>query len=355
MNPWFLAVIFLAGFQSHAQLIQVPEMIKQDMFVLSGSTNYFSTNANYSSGGGTYQNIPNGGHYDNVRLDILGRYDYSNQLSIKTGFGFARAASHDAQFDRTNTGLTDIYIGAQYHYLKSPTWNLFPEAWFGYPLFRVGSSTTAPLIDEGAMYLQLGAWLMRRYGSWEPYGYLGFRYQDEGRASLLPFNIGTRYKLAYTWLGLEFEGYQRLTSDSRTSAEKALITTGYNGGSLRYYSTNPSLWELRAYAEGWLSQDLHLKVGAAQTLNGRSTAAGWTVFATLSIDLSSIPHSPENVDRSEYTPSARFRTDEKSQDESYFREKMEVPDGEPLPRQRPKKRKANLDQMIQDTEKSLEP
>lgn len=355
----FSAVIYFIclGSQSFAQLIQIPETIKQDTFMLSTGVNYFSTNANYSGGGGSYKDLPSSGRYDNIRLDALGRYDYSNKLSLKGGFGFARATSHTDQIDRTNTGVTDVYFGAQYHYIKSPTWNLFPDVWFGYPLFRVGNST-GPLLGEGAMYLQAGAWLMRRFGRFEPYVYLAYRYQDEGRAGLIPFNLGTRYKVEYMWLGLELGGFQRLSGDSQTAAQKALITDRYDGGSLRYYSTNPSLFEARAYAEGWLSQDMHLKVGVAQTVNGSSTAAGWSAFAVFSLDLSAFSEvSTSNDDRTPYSPARKFRTEERDDTESYFQEKMEVPaDGEPpAPRPRPKKRKANLEQMIHDTEKSLEP
>lgn len=353
LTAFFL--LFQLGISSHAEL---PAKPKSGRYTLGAEATYFKTDANYESGGGSYESIP--GNVTATQFDLRGAYEFGRNWRTGAGLGISSVVAEGDPNSGSNSGLSDLSLSAQY-WLNHSGLHIVPQADFVYPLFKIDEASQDTLIGEGAMTFAGGSWLIWPQAFGTPFAYLAFKYRDGGRSFLLPYSLGMHFSPRghSWWVQGELRGYRTIVddadTDNRTERETFLATT--NSGSDLYYSINPSLMEVKASGGLTLLRRWIVHGGIAQSINGASAAQGMTFSLGLTFGSRPGGRASINVPDSQQD---QFQVPEPEYDEDLFNESsVIVPDAKVSPKRKapPKKKPkkpVSIDKMIQDTEKSLE-
>lgn len=353
-NSLALLTFLLAFLHASAQAKPwfAPQYADSGVIQVWNSLEYFSTSANYDSGGGGFEKLNNGGSYKLIDWDFATRYYWSKELSFWAGFGLANAKSTSTSFDRNNTSMTEMSLGMQYRF-RNGNWRIIPEGIFLYPFNRVKKDTDTVLTGEGAMVVEPAVWATYKWHTLTPYTRVGVRYRDEGRAILLPWLAGLDWRMGTLTLGGSVGGYQVIKDDDYVSAplERDAVTTRVDGGSYKFYSINPSLLEAQLYAEGSLTQSMFVRFGIGKTINGKNNAEGLSAYVHLGWDLGKVT---ANVPEDEAVKKNPFEIEEQSYDENLFNTEVQPApvDSKPKPKKKKKKR-IDIDSVIKETEGEL--
>lgn len=377
-RTWIFGLIFLS-FPAFAELpsFYPPEPLQTGQVGFASEFEYYITNANFSDQGGTYLALDNSSYYQRYNINLLGHYDFSERLRASAGFGYANAQSDDGTFRRTDGTLTDLVGGLQYQIHKK-TFLIVPELWMGYPFTRVTPTTDAVITSEGAIFAQLGVWLKKPFGRFSLHGYAGYKFQDEGRAGLMPYVLGATYQFPTFAVSAALTGEQTISKDSNSNNPSlrngsALVV---NAGSLRYEAVNPNILSARGYVDTFWTEAVTFRMGVEQSLNGRSTASGLAVNAMLLWNFPWVGDTPQTklVLPKPQTPET-FEVPEKDYDENLFNHSPTAPPNaepatqgdeginppqteevvKPKPKPKKKKNKKSLKQLLNETQDSVDP
>lgn len=369
MLTWFFSLLTSFLFIHFATAQTLPKPPRQHRVQAVGSLDYFNSTENYSSAGGSVRDLPNGGSYKNILTRFGASYDLDNQWHLLGTLLASKATSEDGTTTREGFDVSELSGEAQYWLMKRPVW-VVPEVKFTYPLQRISETTQDIITGEGAMAIQAGAWVAKKLGPVRSYGYLGFKYQDEGRATLIPWTLAAEYR-PETWFALGgLRGFETLKESGDLRTEHELVTNRVNGGSLRYYAVNPSskevFGEVGMHNKGWSAW-----FGLAQSFNGEEYAAGLTATVGALFNLGMFGGSGESSEDFEeermISPpekQERFDYGGEKYDEKLFRESDPVkpedqyaPVDKPAPpkKKRIKRKKGpSTEKMLDDVEKKLE-
>ncbi len=248
---------------------------------------YFRSNANFDNDWGSFERLPAGGYYQNFLFRYQTQYDLSPHWSLKGSLGLATAQSFDGTFSRRNGEFTEAGVGTGLAWMF-PLFEVFPEIWLHYPFQRVAFNTDETLVGEGAMLLTPSLWFRVDFRPWlKPIGRVGWRYRDEGRSSLLLWDLGAHLHFGAWTHRIFLSGQHSVTDDDfvMTPNVRNQVTQNVSGSSMRYFSVNPSLLELQLRFDYALSPDLFVGAGGVYTLDGVNSAQGYSLLAHLSWDI----------------------------------------------------------------------
>ncbi|PIS10049.1 MAG: hypothetical protein COT73_11405, partial [Bdellovibrio sp. CG10_big_fil_rev_8_21_14_0_10_47_8] len=246
---------------------------------------YFTSTANYTKEGGQYESLPSGGSYQLMDVDFGARWTPDRTWGFYGTSRVSNAEGKDNFNTRGNSSLSQATLGIDMLMISNSKFDLIPDVNFTYPFERVSTTDDSVLNGEGAMELSARAIARLKWGKIQPFAFAGFTYRDEDRSSLLPYGLGAEWKLGSLSVGADLRGYQSIINDTYTNEQYRRHVVAYrNGGSLKYYSVDPSLLESNFWAR-WQKNSLGLKVGAGTSLTGANMAAGWTLFAGLNYTL----------------------------------------------------------------------
>lgn len=352
-NSFGLSLIFIFCVQipAFAKPWYAPQYNEPGVVQVWNSLEYYMTNANYDTSGGSFEKLPNGGSYKLLDWKFASRYYFTKELSAWGGFGLANAKSTSNTFDRNNTSLTDLSFGSQYRFRFGET-RVIPEFIFLYPMNRIKADTDNVMTGEGAMVVEPAVWATYKWGPFTPFARAGIRYQDEGRALLLPWTAGLDWQIKTITVGLDVGGYNILKDDKNVNTPhiRDTVTTRVNGGSHKFYAVNPALLEVQTYAEGFITQSLFIRFGISKSINGKNTSEGMSGFFHLGWELGKI--SSEVPEEKKQNP---FEVEERTYDEDLFDNQVKpIPAEEmPKPKRKKKKKKIDIDSVIRETEREL--
>lgn len=222
-------------------------------------------------------------------FSVRGAADYSLRKNWLVGVGaeIVNASSENQNFsvnnleaDRSATELNNFSVFTHYE-LRQGTLRLIPTLKGTFTVQEVNPNTNNVVTGEGANQAELGAWGLIETGGIEPYIYGGYRYQDDGRAHLMPWRLGAQFNLSRFFLRSEVGGHLVIQDDKYNSRrlERTNVTNRVNAGSFRYYAVNPNLIEARVEAGIPVSRELDVVGGATHTLAGESVAYGYSFYA----------------------------------------------------------------------------
>jgi len=278
MLTLFFAPLLLA-FHTFAE---APDSPSGTTYKLDANMSYFSSSVNYKAGGGVTEDLRNGGSFTDIATRVTYTQDLDRIRRVYGGIVYSATESFDGFVERANGGFNELLAGGQY-WVKSFGYKFGPSADFVYPLVRVDRGADDVLLGEGAMKLRLGSWMNWSMGAWQPFGYFGYEYRDEGRSHAVPYNLGIKLRGNSFYALGELRGFERLfsnaDSENRNSREDFLQKV--NGGSYRFYSLNPSGSEVAAEM-GFYLGPVTVYAGGAMVVNGSSYADGWTVVGGVS-------------------------------------------------------------------------
>lgn len=329
---------------------QAPELPIENQYELRLESSYFTTSGNFNTGGGSTTGLDENSSFTTSQTQFQALYDLRKNLRLNGGLNWGWSESYDGVFDtaRHHSGVSEYFAGVQ-HWTRMDYLFLAPQADFVFPAFRIDENSDQVLIGEGAMRLRGGSWALLRIQHFRPFIYLGYEYRDEGRSHLVPYHLGIQYNSPKFWAQFDFRGYESLIDDedSNFRDERDLYHRRVNGGSYHFYAINPAYSEI-AMEAGFALGPVNLKTGFALSMNGSSSAEGWT-------GLVGISYAPnlKREDRVEAEKRFEFKTEK--YDQSLFIEDAE-PTQPPAKRKIRKKvrEKPAVDQLLQDTQRDLE-
>jgi hypothetical protein len=273
-----LSVLFAACVSVHAE---VPSSPRAGRTEFRGSASYFSTSANYGAGGGGSEELPGGGSLTSIMGEFLFNYEWRPDWRLYGGATAGYVETDDGAFTRTNSGVNELMAGAQNWY-EMGRFDIAVQGDFIFPIYKVDDGGDEALLGEGAMRARGGAWAIYPMGLLRPFGYAAFEYRDGGRAFLIPYSLGAKYRMGKFWIQGEYRGYETIVDDADTDNrdDRDIFLEQVNGGSYRFYSINPAVSEF-AIEAGVRLGSIMVFGGFAMTVNGSSAADGYTAMAGL--------------------------------------------------------------------------
>lgn len=330
---------------------------------LSANLDYFQTEANYLKSGGVYDSLPNGQAYRIFQLDLRANYGFQPGWNVYSGAKVGSAESQSSLATRTNSGVSDIYVGTNFIAMRSGSFYLVPNLYFSQPLVRNDVSSDVVSINDGAMEIAAELQAQWLYSEYHFGTYSGYIYRDSGLSSLIPYGVFGELPLGQMLLGSEIYGYSSASSDrdSTNDSSRTLFMNRANAGSYRFYSVNPSLMAVNFWAQFSNSPSISYLVGAGMTFNGTSTAGGWNMF--IGFNYSSVlspssggskprPHQPSPKDLEKFQEQTN---DGVNQQLFQAPGEMSQPQQQPIPViQQPEEDPANLHEILDKTEMKIQ-
>ncbi len=288
---------------------------KRDTWDFQVGTNYFSSEANYDSGG-KEQNLVSGAKYTLLDLNFESRYIPRRDLSVFGMLNVGNSESDNTIAKRSNSTINELIAGMDF-IAYSDQFELVPELGVLVPFEKVDQNSDSSLNSEGVLQVWGRLIAQKDFGKFQGYGWAGIQYRADGRSILLPWGIGGRFRIPRVRLGGELYGSQSISDDQDKGTNKELTRAAYlnqvNAGSLKFYSINPSLIDTMAYATFLMTPNWSLQVNGGMTVAGTNAAAGFHVggFLRYTFDMTEgyvekpfVPvMSPVPAERSQmYTP-----------------------------------------------------
>jgi hypothetical protein len=305
--------------------------MRTNLLDLTYEGNYFFSDQNLGgdfSGGtapaGEIYSLPNGQAYENFTNLFEVGYTTKSGFRFSGGGTFAYAHSRGQLEDRDNTEFGYI-IGSVQYAVRKGSFTFIPAARVEYSIPRVENTVNNEnrvMTNEAASGYEFGGWALWTAWRLRTHAYLAYRIQDEQRANLAKWAIGTRYFGSGFWIDGELNGQNVIVDDGdanipvRRATRRAVVDT-VNGGSYRYYTTNPEIINAEAAVGFHVNPDTAISGGFGHTLTGQNTAYGLTLFAriTLNFDTDGYGKSGKSL-----TTPTKFMPSLEKYDESLFQE-----------------------------------
>ena len=299
-------------------------------FHLSPNVYFFKTTANYDSSGGSFDDLPNGGSYQNISGNLNLAYDMNSHWRVLGGFRLANATSNDGTFDRTATEFNEITLG----FMVTPYYSVGTRVYLelvGTAVLNAFEDTTDEVLTgEGAPNVIVGSKVTQMLSLLEFFGSLHLQYYSDGRSARIPWRLGAIAHFGtFKVIGSLF-GYQSVIDDESTDTptDRTNVTNRVNGGSQRYYAVNPSLLDTQAGVAWQPFPDLQVELGLTKTINGESTAEGLGAYLGVAMywggddgDTGRSRKRRRKILRHKPKPEERFETKQELYDEELFNNK----------------------------------
>jgi hypothetical protein len=263
---------------------------KRDTWDFQVGTNYFSSEANYDSGGKN-QSLASGAKYTLLDLNFETRYIPRRDLSFFAMGNIGNSESDNTVAKRSNSTFNELMAGMDF-VAYSGAFDLIPEFGLVVPFEKVDLNSDSSLNSEGVFQLWGRLIAQKEFTAHiRGYGWGGIQYRGEGRSFLLPWGLGMQFKLPRIRLGGELFGSQSISDDKDKGTGSELTRTAYinqvDAGSLKFYSINPSLIDTSLYATFLMTPKWSLQVNGGMTVAGANAAAGFHLggFLRYSFDM----------------------------------------------------------------------
>lgn len=358
-------VIFISFFLCGSQLFASTTIFDEssrdynrNRFNFEANYRYFKADANYTQAGGEYVSLPSGYKYQVSDFDFGIRWTTGLTWGFYTSARASSAESTTAGVNRSNSEISQVVAGVDMLMISNSAFDFIPDLSLTFPLQRVSKTSDKVLTSEGALELSARGIARLKLGRFVPFASAGITYRDEGRSTLLPYNVGAEIKLSSLTVGGDVGGYQTILKDQYTnnSSERHSVVVK-NGSSLKYYSVDPSLLETSAWVR-WSNGTWGLRAGAATTITGANAAAGLTFFGGLhfSLDGDGRPKRSKPIIDSPISTDDEVQKFEETTndgvDQNLFRKPVPPPKQKPRPD--PAQQRLKMQQELDQTEFQIE-
>ncbi len=259
---------------------------RRDHWDFDAATDYFYSEANYPSGGGS-KNLDSGNHYSLLDFTFGTRYVPRRNWAVFGWGKVSNAESKNSVATRSNSTFSEAAVGFDF-LVYNDLFQLIPEVIAVMPTEKIDPASDTVFNSEGVLEVHSRLIAQKDFGLLRGYGWLGFNYRAEGRSFLMPWGVGAHWKMNRLRLGAELFGYQSVTDDTdKNSILRTAYVNGVNAGSMKFYSANPSIVDTQFYATWLLNQKWSLQANGGMTVMGTNSAAGFHVggFIRYSFDL----------------------------------------------------------------------
>lgn len=336
-----LVLLLLAGEKSLASSYDDYQYFRKGTYDFQAETQYFRSDSNYISSGDSFQRLVNGQSFELWDFYLKINYDLSKRSAWFATVDIATANSVGFDAKRSNSSLATSTLGYKYM-LYSEDFDAIGDFYASIPYSQVTANTDTVMNNEGVVE---GTALLRLQATYDMlgiFGYLGGTYRQT-RSALMPWGAGAEARFSKFILGGKVFGYQTVLDDPE-SGKKSLrlqVNDRVNGGSLKFYSVNPSVIDSEVYAKIKFNRAWTLSAGVGTTISGSSMAAGLHGGLNLGFAWDSQPSyylrpgstgSPIEDDLSSERKVPRFKEETNDGvDQKIFEKK-----GTPIPRPKPR-------------------
>lgn len=264
---------------------------RRDVWEFEAATQFYKTEANFTSAGGSYSKLNSGNYFQQIDLTVGSRFVSDRDFALFGYFNTGISESSSNGTVRNNSAPASALAGMEY-LVYSESFQVVPEFAAVFPFETYKNSGDSVMNNEGVIELRPAVTVQSDFsGSYLWFVKAGFSYRDQGRSYLLPWHVGGEMKLPSSRLGARVYGFQSITDDKDTSTKSARLAASdnVNGGSLHWYAVNPSVISGEAYyrfriADGWVGQ-----VHGGLDVTGTNYSSGFYVgaFVRYAFDISS--------------------------------------------------------------------
>lgn len=250
---------------------------KKGLLETSLRSGLLMTNGNYDSGGSVAA-LPNGGKYQLIDFDLKGRYVLNTNWAFYAGTNLAYAESSSLGFDRRNSSLTSATAGVELAVDLGKVL-LIPELAMRMPFEKTELQQDTVMNGEGVNETRVRVNFQSYLGSFIAFGHLGYDIRSGGRSHLFPWSAGAFYRTKSFDMGARLFGFQKASDDAAANSfaanDRLATSTRVNGGSLHFFSVNPSITNLEGMAQFHLNRKWSLGLSLGLTLAGVSYSQGF--------------------------------------------------------------------------------
>ncbi len=281
LKPWNLFALAFCLSSSVAMAKDNYREFKRDHWDFELSTEYFYSEANYTSFGESSSSLPSGNHFQLMDFSFATRYMPNKKSSYFAMMNVGVAESRNSFATRTNSTINKVMAGVDF-LVYSDQFQLIPEVSLLFPIDKVDPDSDTVANNEGVLELHTRLHVQKDFGGSRGYGWLGFDFRSEGRSFLLPWGIGFQKRMSKYRVGAEVFGFQSVTDDTvENDTLRRSYINAVNAGSFKFYSANPALVDAMLYATWLASQQWNFQVTAGNTIMGDNMAAGFHVGASV--------------------------------------------------------------------------
>lgn len=349
----FLLATVILGFSLNSEAS--PQGYRPGYLLMEVKGDIYRTNANYDRfQGGKQSNLSGDNYYANQQYILGIRYDFNDMISAFSSMGLGFAEAQDAFTKRSRTTATDFTLGGDVKLFSTGILSAVAEIKGSLPFNRQDHTIIDVTTGEGAATVQGGMYLAGDFNWTLVYAYLGVRYQDEGRALLMPWAVHGDFYLGDFIFAGEVSGYSAMTDDDYTKnqAYKNTYNDVRNGGSWRYYAVNPTLIDVKGWVGYQITDDLTARVGYGSSVYGLRTASGQSILFELAFGFDTLSDpTPKSLRKSKTNLRDQFQPDLPKEDDAF---RPEPPVRKAPPKKAPQKRRANPSKSLDSIERQLE-
>ncbi|MES2965231.1 MAG: hypothetical protein V4760_15200 [Bdellovibrionota bacterium] len=249
-------------------------------FGFSSTTEYFTSTANYDTVRGSFNRLPSGNSFTTFETRAKARYAFAHAVSAYGGLGFAQSKASDTSVDKTNSNVTDFFVGANFQLVRR-WWRVVPDFEMSLPLDAAKRFQTVPLTSEGVWSTRAGVFLFKPFKHLRFESYLGFLYLGEGLSKRFLYSLLAESAFGGFTFGGGISGYESVLADEKTENERTGTQALADAGSGRYWAYNPALLEARGWLGFRADKAFTVRLGYAKTLNGVRTAEGSSILLSV--------------------------------------------------------------------------
>jgi hypothetical protein len=322
-----LSVLALSAETSVASSFDDYQKYRKGTYDFELETQYFKSEANYTTAGGTYQKLPTGQSFELIDFLIKARYDFSKRSGLYGNLDIATANSAGYDAKRSNSNLTGGKLGYSY-LLYSDELEAISDLSLFVPMNQVSENTDTVMNTEGVIEATALLRLQKDYSGLAPFGYIGGSYR-QNRSALLPWGAGLEVRWNDVTLGGKVYGFQSIMDDPDKSkaSQRLVVNDRVNGGSLKFYAVNPAIVDSDVYVKFQIARSWAFTAGGGTTITGSADAAGFHAGANITYVWDS---QPSYYLRPDTAPKFKEETDD-GVDQKIF-EKKSAPSTKPRPR-----------------------
>lgn len=287
-------ILMLSAIASAQSMYDFNKGFEKGTFEFDLSGNYFFSEANYLDEADTFDSLASGNSLKLLTMDFGMRWVPKTRYGILAQVILNNVETNTSGIVRTNSTVSDYRLGADALFYWGKV-DMVPSVVANIPLQRVDTTTDTAINSDGVTQIHAQMLFRKAIGSMMSNVRFGYMYQDDGRASLLPYGAGLQWSLPSIDIGTDLSGYQKIGYDTETDTPNVrhAITDRVNGGSYRFYSVNPTLLEFNAWLKYNLDNSIGMWIGGGSTLTGSNSAAGYSIFARLTYGFETSPTRPQ--------------------------------------------------------------
>lgn len=198
-----------------------------------------------------------------IEAELKATYAKSKSSDPFNGGERTNSEIHEARF------ATDLLI-------ETNAFDLIPEFELVIPFTKISSTTDSVMLGDGVQTMTGKLHVQTEFGQGDFFSYLGYQKRDQGRSDLLPWSIGMGWNSGGSLLGARLFGFQSISDDKDKNFRfsREYVNNKVNGGSLKYYSVNPSVMSVEGLWFFKLQRQLQVQLHFGLDLAGQSYSKG---------------------------------------------------------------------------------